>query len=136
MTLNCSKTLIVLLACLAFVGQAMASTMMSYQMLSMISMSSHSQDMSQDMPMMDHSNHNMSGTSSDKLSMDESAENNSEDCCSTICKCFMGGCSNVATFMNNFNHNLMIVNPTKILNDSRVALSQQPSSLYRPPILS
>ena len=107
MTLNCSKTLIVLLACLTFVGQAMASTMMSYQMLSMISMSSHSQDMSQDMPMMDHSNHNMSGT-----------------------------CSNVATFMNNFNHNLMIVNPTKILNYSRVAISQQPSSLYRPPILS
>ncbi len=132
-TLNCSKTLIVLLACLTFVGQAMASTMMSYQMLSMLSMSSHSQDM----PMMDHSNHNMSGNSSDNsFGMDESAENNFEDCCSTICKCYMGGCSNVATFMNNFNHNLMIVNPTKILNYSRVAISQQPSSLYRPPILS
>ena len=137
-----AKTSIVLCVCLAFVGQAMASTIMSYQMISMMNMSSQSAEESQNMmTMMDHSNHNMSakssGVSSAKSSsVDDSDESSNQDCCNSICQCYTGGCSNVATIMNSLAPNLFIDNPDKILNTSRVALRQQSNSLYRPPILS
>lgn len=133
-----AKTSIVLCVCLAFVGQAMASTIMSYQMISMMNMSSQSDSTSQDMmTMMDHSNHNMSANSSSKSSsVDDLDESSNQDCCNSICQCYTGGCSNVATIMNNLAPNLFIDNPDKILNTSRVALRQQFNSLYRPPILS
>lgn len=136
------KTSLVLCVCLAFVGQAMASTFMSYQMISMMNMSSQSAAESQDMmTMMDHSNHNMlgnlSGDSSAKpATVDESVESSNQDCCNNICQCYTGGCSNVATIMNYLAPNLFIANSDKILNTSRVALRQPTNSLYRPPILS
>jgi len=125
-TFNFSKTLMVLLVCLTFVGQAMASTVMSYRMMSMAGMS----EQLQDMPMMDHSNHNMVSETSD------SSEEATEDCCTKTCNCFAGGCSSVATFMKEINNNLIVDLSSKILSYSRLAQSQQPTSLYRPPILS
>jgi uncharacterized membrane protein len=127
-TFNFSKTLMVLLLCLTFVGQAMASTIMSYHMMSMTGM--NDQNMSQDMAMMDHSNHNM---------LDASADNSttsSEECCTETCNCFTGGCSNVVAFMTISGNVPIISSPAKILSSSRLAQSQQPVSLYRPPILS
>jgi len=130
-TFNLSKTLMVLLVCLTFVGQAMASTMMSYHMMSMTGM--NEQEQSQNMPMMDHSNHNMvSETSDTSTSSDESAE----DCCVKTCSCFTGGCSSVATFMKGISNSPIVDLSSKILSYSRLAQSQQPTSLYRPPILS
>jgi len=125
----------VLLICLSFVGQAMASTIMSYHMMGMASMSgmksmnSQAEVVPQDMPMMDHSHHNMSGDSA-------TSADSTEDCCNTICNCFTGGCTSIAALIKNVGNSPLVDNAPKILSFSRLALSQQPKSLYRPPILS
>ena len=127
MNSNLSKTLMVLLVCLTFVGQAMASTVMSYHMISMKVM--NGQEQSQDMPMMDHSNHNMINESSD-------SDDSSEDCCVTTCSCFTGGCSSLATLMKDSDNSPIIDLSSKISSYLSLTQSQQPTSLYRPPILS
>ena len=120
-----SKTLMVLLVCLTFVGQAMASTIMSYHMMGMTGMNGQAQ--SQNMPMMDHSIDDM---------VSDSSETSMEECCTETCNCYMGGCSNVATFMAISGNVPIISLSAKILSLSRLAQSQQLTSLYRPPILS
>lgn len=125
--LNLSKTLMVMLICLTFVGQAMASTIMSYHMMSMKVTSGQNQ--SHDMSMMDHSSHNMMSESSD-------GEESSEDCCAKTCSCFTGGCSSLATLMKDTDNSLIIGLSSKISSYLSLAQSQQLTSLYRPPILS
>jgi hypothetical protein len=127
-TFNFPKTLMVLIVCLTFVGQAMASTIMSYHMMSMAGMKG--QEQSQDMPMMDHSNHKMMSKSSDG---DDSA---SEDCCVKTCSCFTGGCSSLATLMKSAINSPIRDLSSKIPSYLSLTQSQQPTSLYRPPILS
>jgi hypothetical protein len=127
-TFNFSKTLMVLLICLTFVGQAVASTVMSYHMISMKVMSD--QEQTQSVSMMDHSDHTMMNHASDD------SDESTEDCCVKSCSCFTGGCSSIATLMKDTNNNLFIDLSTKIFSYSHLALSQQPTSLYRPPILS
>ncbi len=128
MSFNFPKTLMVLLVCLTFVGQAMASTIMSYHMMSMEVMST--QDKSQNMSMMDHSNHKMMSESSD------GDDSSSEDCCVQTCSCFTGGCSSLATLMKDSGNSPIIDLSSKIPSYLSLAQSQQPTSLYRPPILS
>ena len=115
----------VLLICLTFVGQAVASTVMSYHMMSMKVMSG--QEKTQSMSMMDHSMMNHAS---------DDSEESTEDCCVKTCSCFTGGCSSIATLMKDINNNLFIDLSSKISSYSHLALSQQPTSLYRPPILS
>lgn len=132
MAFNFSKALIVLLICVAFIGQTMASTIMPYHMMSMMEM--NGQEQSQNMPMLDHRSHNMAP----EISADSySSKKSMEDCCSKTCNCFTGSCSNVAAFMKDTVGNEAITHlSSKILSYSSLALSQQPTSLYRPPILS
>lgn len=85
---------------------------------------------SQDMPMMDHSNHNMA---SDTV---ESATESTEECCNQTCNCFTGGCTSIVALIKDLSSILIIDGPAKIHSVSRLAQSQQPKSLYRPPILS
>jgi hypothetical protein len=100
---------------------------MSYHMMSMKVMDGQSQNM----PMMDHSNHYMIPESSDN------SEGSMEDCCTETCNCFTGGCSSLAAFSKDIVGNGPLVDlPPRILSSSNLALSQQPTSLYRPPILS
>lgn len=129
MFFNFHKTVLVLLVCLTFVGQAMASTIMSYHMMSMEIMSNNEGSHNM-MPMMDHSNHNMMNESSDS---DTSC---SEECCGKTCSCFSSGCSNLATLMKYSVNNPIIDSSLKIPSYLALAVSQQPTSLYRPPILS
>jgi hypothetical protein len=133
-TLHCSKTLMVLLVSLTFVGQAMASTIMPYQMMAMAGMSEQVNLAAQSkaaMPMTAHSNHNMSGDAVDNTTA------STEDCCAQVCNCFMGGCSSAAALMKGVPSNTPIADvPSKILSYSTLALSQPARSLYRPPILS
>jgi hypothetical protein len=133
-TFNIPKTLMVLLICMTFVGQTMASTIMSYHMMSMTGMNGQAQF--QDMPMMDHSNHDMGSDASDNLYSSYESETSTEDCCTKTCHCFTGGCSSFAAFIKNVSNDPIIDLPAKILSYSHLALSQQPTSLYRPPILS
>jgi hypothetical protein len=127
-TFNFPKTLMVLLLCLTFIGQAMASTIMSYQMMSMTGM--HGQAQSQDMPMMSKTKHNMVSDPADNVAT------STEDCCVKACDCFTGGCANLATLMQDVSNGLSLVLPSKILSFSHLALSQLAKSLYRPPIFS
>ena len=116
----------VLLLCLTFVGQAMASTVMSYHMMSMKGMST--QEQSHDMSKMDHSSHSMTS--------DSTSEKSTDDCCEKTCSCFTGGCSSVAVLIKDIaNYSISDLSP-KVTSVSRLALSQQLTSLYRPPILS
>jgi hypothetical protein len=118
----------VLLMCVAFVGQALSSSVMPYHMMSM-DMPNGSQDMS----MMDHSNHNMNMGAAD-LNIDEKSIN--DECCSSICKCFTSGCS---TFIAIIKESLNVPAfdfSQKIYSNTHLAIIQQPKSLFRPPILS
>ena len=125
MSFNFLKTLMVLLLCLTFVGQSMASAAMSCHMMSMSGMKMQNQGNA----VMDHSTHNMANSSV------VDAEESSEDCCVKSCDCFTGGCSNVAALMKNAG-NYAVFSSAKIFTSSRLIPSQKPSSLYRPPILS
>ena len=133
-TFKFSNTLMVLLVCMAFVGQTMASTIMPYQMISMTGMNGKAQ--SQNMKMMDHSNHNMVSETSGSSDTDENSEESTEDCCTQTCSCFIGGCSSVAVFIKGAGNAPIVGLSSKILSYSNLALSQVPTSLYRPPILS
>ncbi|MBA6339493.1 hypothetical protein H4J59_00455 [Colwellia sp. MB02u-10] len=117
---------------MTFVGQAMASTIMPYQMMAMAGMSGQVKAQSKAaMPMTAHSNHNMSGDAVDNTTV------STEDCCAQVCNCFMGGCSSAAALMKGVPSNTPIADvPSKILSYSTLALSQPARSLYRPPILS
>ncbi|WP_310740489.1 CopL family metal-binding regulatory protein [Colwellia sp. BRX10-4] len=128
MTFNFPKTLLVLLVCLAFVGQAMASTLMSYHMMSMKVM--NDQEQSQDMSMMDHSMHKMANDSS------RDSETSEDDCCVKACSCFTGSYSSLATLLKYAVSNPIIDLSSKIPSYLSLAQSQQSTSLYRPPILS
>lgn len=129
MTFNLSKRLMVLLVCLTFVGQTMASTAMSYHMMSMKVMSG--QEQSQDMSMMDHSKHKM-------MSMDsDNSDSKSEDCCDKSCNCMASGCSSISAMLQDIKQNTQpIYLSSKINFHSNLTASQQQKSLYRPPILS
>lgn len=129
MTFNFPKTLMVLLLCLTFVGQTLASTVMSFHMMNMKGMSAQGQ--SYNMSKMDHSGHHMASDST----VDES-EKSSEDCCVKTCSCFTGGCSSVAALDEYVSNDPIIDFSAKINSISTLIQSQQLTSLYRPPILS
>lgn len=133
-TFNFSKTLVVMLICVAFVGQAIASTTMSYHMASyhMTSMTEmNGQVQSQDMQIIDHNSQNIVSNFSDHV------QTSTEDCCAkTDSSCFTGSCSHVATLMEDNINELIVDLSPKILSYSCLVKSQQPTSLYRPPILS
>lgn len=129
MAFNLSKTVMVLLLCLIFVGQAMASTVMSCHMMSMESVNGQAQ--AHVMSTMAHSAHSMvNNSTSDEL------EKSTEDCCEKNCNCFTGGCSSIAMLNKNLNTNLVIEFPTKITSVASLTTSQRLTSLYRPPIIS
>lgn len=147
-TFNLSKTLIVLFVCLAFIGQAMATTVMPYQMMSMMKI--NVQETSKSMSMMEHCKRNKVNASAGNIKVESlgtvslatSEKNNSEasteSCCNQVCNCFTGGCASVAVLIKSaITTHYSLVDPSfKILSYSNLALSQQPTSLYRPPILS
>ncbi|MDO6445667.1 hypothetical protein Q4493_07750 [Colwellia sp. 1_MG-2023] len=118
----------VLLVCLTFVCQAVASTVMSYHMMSM--KGDGGQEQMQTMSMMDHSDHSMMSHSSDD------SDEEKDDCCVNSCSCFTGGCSSIAALMKDTNDSLFIDSSSKIFSYLYLAQSQSSSSLYRPPILS
>ena len=112
----------------AFIGQAMASNVLSYTMVSC----TH-QSMQSDMKMMSHAPNHESMMSE---SMDEKTDNNQKmmmDCCQEQCECPMNGCVNLSVlFDTHFTANIMI--EQKILQSSSSHQSQNTTSLYRPPI--
>jgi hypothetical protein len=146
-TFTFSKTLMVLLICLTFIGQTMASTVMPYQMMSMEGMTMQGMDMGNtssqmqgmshaDMAMMDHTSHSNNSAESTHTGENASSEEQNENCCSTICKCFTGGCSSLATLPKELTPVAFGYFSSKIHFVSNLAFSLSLTSLYRPPILS
>ncbi|MBL4941289.1 MAG: CopL family metal-binding regulatory protein [Colwellia sp.] len=125
----------VLLLCLIFVGQTIASTIMPYHVMNMSGMmdmeNSSAQEQSHDMAALAYHDHNTPSNSTLTHS-----EESIEDCCVTSCDCATSGCSNIAALTKNVSSNLSVVLSSKITFVSNSAHSQQLTSLYRPPILS
>ncbi|PKG81442.1 hypothetical protein CXF85_18415 [Colwellia sp. 75C3] len=119
-----TKALMVLLLCLTFIGQVMASTLMPYQMMSMNAESM--QEQPHDMAMMDHSAHQMAS----------GGDNPIMDCCENDCACFIGGCSTLAVLSTISQTEPNLPSSLKIQSVTSLMLSQYLTSLYRPPIFS
>jgi hypothetical protein len=128
-TFYLSKNLVILLICLTFVGQTMASTVMSYQMMSMAGMSA--QEKSHDMSKMVYTDPHMMSD----LGFFES-EKLPEDCCSKVCNCLADSCSSVAALNKDVSNGPIVYVSTKINITFSLAISQRLTSLYRPPRLS
>ncbi|WP_245560665.1 hypothetical protein [Colwellia piezophila] len=118
-----TKALLVLLLCLTFIGQVIASTLMPYQMMSMNA--ENLQEQPHDMAMMAHS--------ADQMASD--VDNPTMDCCVNDCSCFIGGCSTLAVLTKISNTELNLTSSLKIPSIVSLALSPRLISLYRPPIL-
>ncbi|MCP4984736.1 MAG: CopL family metal-binding regulatory protein [Colwellia sp.] len=126
-----NKTVMVLLLCLIFIGQSMASMTMFYGMTAM----------QLDKQSMKSSHHNMSDMSDcDEDMMATSTmtctSTTAEDCCAQECDCLTSGCSTASAFAAVINYSAERVTSNKITAATELVTSQVPTSLYRPPILS
>ncbi|NQZ82500.1 MAG: hypothetical protein HRT52_15935 [Colwellia sp.] len=108
---------------MTFIGQAMASIVMPYQMMNMEGMNTPTHDMAN----MNNS-HNMTNDVAD----DESKE----DCCATSCNCILGGCSSLTALLKDISSTANVELANKIVSISSLVQSRQLTSLYRPPIIS
>ena len=138
MTFNFPKTLLVLLLCLTFIGQALSATVMSYHMISMGSSLGNSMTQSSVEPS-SHSSHSSSqtltnGDHSGHHMMNDA--NSNPDCCDKNCDCLTSGCASVAVLIKHLANEPVMDFSAKISSFSSLAASQRLTSLYRPPILS
>jgi hypothetical protein len=136
-----NKTMMVLLLCLIFIGQSMASMSMFYSMTSMQSMTKMSSVKSTQHKMQepDSSTHNMSNMPDcDEENMADNTCDTmtTEDCCAQECDCLTTGCSTISAFSTIINSTPLFATASKIHLPNTLTLSQTLTSLYRPPILS
>lgn len=122
MKLAHNNILIVMLMLVAFIGQAMASTAVSYSAASCVHGS-----MNAEMVMMTHTDM--------MLKDSEQGKNQAAimDCCQEQCQCPMSGCVSLSLLFNT-QFNSEVVSEQKIFQFSSLHQSQINSSLYRPPI--
>lgn len=122
-----NKTLVLLL-CLIFIGQSMASMTMFYSMTSMQSMADKSSITS--------SHHNMSVMSDCDKATTAYSTTATKDCCAQECDCLTSGCSTASAFTTVIHYIPEIAIANKIASATTLVTSQTPTSPYRPPILS
>lgn len=126
-----NKTVLVIMLCLIFVGQSMASVTMFYEMAAMSSSKStvHSK-MNASKPAMRSMSH------CDENSIKESPDSQTkEQCCSQDCQCFTGSCSTASAFSKFIAYSGITTTSVKITSINHNPLTQTLPSLYRPPIL-
>jgi len=121
-----NKTVLVMLLCLIFIGQSMASSTMFYKMTAMSTMGKMSHTSNMKMNSMNH-------FSSDATHVN--SESTSTACCKQECKCSASGCSVPSAFSTSHT-SAILESATKILSHTAILPEQALSSLYRPPILS
>ena len=157
MNLTFFKILMVLLLCLSFIGQTVASTVMYYKMVGMMEVNdgSTSSQLTKMSIVNNHCNLMMGKTSANTILPSNTPEkppshmlndeliekisepeNASSKCCEKSCDCFAGSCSVVAMTMKCLTHKFVIGLPTKISSVCSLAKSQRLTSLYKPPIMS
>mgnify|MGYP003115017303 FL=1 len=145
MTTFINKTVMVVLLCLIFLGQSMASMTMFYSMASMQQSGQMMTEMSSKKGSNHHSKqsnntaHDMSAMSDcdEEMMTEKTCSSMSADsCCEQECDCLTGGCSTVSAFSMNINYTPAFATPSKIKSLNTITTSQTLTSLYRPPILS
>lgn len=101
----------------------------SHSMMSMTGM--NEQSPKRKMSMM---NPNHQSKFSDSL---DDSQKSPQDCCTKLCNCFTGGCSSsVALIKYDTSYSGMVDLASKIFSYTHLVQSHQPTSLYRPPIIS
>ena len=123
-----NKTVMVILLCLIFIGQSMASSTMFYKMAAMSTMKSISHT--------DMIESNMHASMGHGVTNVDSNETNAMDCSKQECKCSVNGCSVPSAFSEILITRATIELATKIHSHSNILPEQALSSLFRPPIFS
>ena len=128
MKLVTHNTIIVMLMLVAFIGQAVASNVLSYTMVSC----TH-QSMQPNMAMTSHTPNHANMMSQSMTVESENNQTMTMDCCQEQCECSMNGCVNLSLLLSaNFSVKPMV--EQKILSLSSSHSSHNTSLLYRPPI--
>ncbi|WP_118958260.1 CopL family metal-binding regulatory protein [Colwellia sp. RSH04] len=119
-----------LLLSLTFVGQGIAASLMSYQM---IAVKVQSMEASQ---MPSHHGHMMSQQDQSMAMMTHDMSTSNDNCCSSDCQCITSGCFSVFAF-SRLQTPSVILDITDKINQNTMLLPQQiMPSLFRPPIVS
>lgn len=146
MFLNLSKTLMVLLMCLTFLGQTMASTIVYYNMTGMKNVKSQervsavSSKSMVDEPQLTMADNSLPDSSVEKDNCCDSecadcCDISKDKCCDGFCHCFSSGYLSLFS-LHKIANNLFFINlPSKIHFFSNHVESETLTSLYRPPIL-
>ncbi len=140
-----NKTVMVVLLCLIFIGQSMASMTMFYSMTAMqLNMQSMTEMTS--IKSSNHQSEKMNNTAHDMSAMSDCDEEvmtntacstmSTQECCEQECDCLSGACSTVSAFSIIINYTPVFATPCKINSLNTITTSQTLTSLYRPPILS
>lgn len=124
-----NKTMMVLLLCLIFIGQSMASMSMFYDMTAM---QSNAQSMAK-MSSINSTHHIME---EDNRSTHDMSAMSTEDCCAQECDCLTSACSTASAFSTIIQYTPVFATASKINSSNALTASQNLTSLYRPPILS
>ena len=141
------KTLMALLLCLSFVGQTMASSVMSYKMLSMnIMMQMDNESTSTVKPtsniMKNMGSHcaymmaNSTANDTEPSTISSTMLDKTKNCCNDNCKCFSGMCVSAFSFNQNLINDIIFNDHTKFISVNDLFKSQRLTSLYKPPIIS
>ena len=121
------------LLCLAFIGQSLAATVMSYEMLSN-SVTNNAKNSDSSTGKMKHCMKNMADIT---IANDVIAnEKTMSKCCSDTCQCLMAGCASTAILVQLTPGIITIEHAIKIQRPTALFFNQVPSSLYRPPIIT
>jgi hypothetical protein len=113
---------------LAFTGQAIANTAMSYAEALCVH-----ETMTMNMSSMSHSEKNNMAMSHAKMAKNDTNQDEYMDCCQEQCQCPMNGCVNLSLLFNTY-FDSDIIPEQKIYQSPEQHQSQFNSSLYRPPI--
>jgi hypothetical protein len=113
---------------LAFTGQAIANTAMSYAMASC-----EHENMTMEMSSMSHSEKNSKVMNHKNMEKSDSNQNEYMDCCQEQCQCPMNGCVSLSLLLNTYVVS-EVIPEQKISQALHQHQSQTNSSLYRPPI--
>jgi len=125
-SLSIQKTLLILLLGFAFIGQSLASSVMTYRMMSM-----------NEMPMSTQAEvQSMSEHCIDQMKSSTTEKETNNKCCEKQCNCSVNGCSIAIGLTAALNAEPIVLNATKIHSLLIPLTSQQLTSLYRPPIFA
>jgi len=133
-----NKTAMVLLLCLIFIGQSMASMTMFYDMTAMQADMQSTPDMSS-MKSPHHNMNDMTDCDEEMMAAESTtacSTTSTEECCAQECDCLTSGCSTASAFTAVMHYTPDIAISHKIAAITTIVTSQTLTSLYRPPILS